>query len=136
MPIRPVRFGVAFDFRNVPPARRPFTEIYAETLELIALADQLGIDYVYLSEHHCVEDGHSPSLMATAGAIAARTARIRISSYVFLLPFHHPLRVAEDVAVVDIISNGRVELGVGAWIPPRGVRGLRHRPLVACRPNG
>jgi alkanesulfonate monooxygenase SsuD/methylene tetrahydromethanopterin reductase-like flavin-dependent oxidoreductase (luciferase family) len=113
-----VHFGVVFDFRNVPGGTRTFPDIYAETLELIALADQLGIDYVYLSEHHGVEDGHSPSLLPIAAAIAARTERIRISSYVFLLPLHHPLRVAEDVATVDIISNGRAELGVGAGYRP------------------
>jgi alkanesulfonate monooxygenase SsuD/methylene tetrahydromethanopterin reductase-like flavin-dependent oxidoreductase (luciferase family) len=111
---RPVSFGVVFDFRRVPQDTRTFPEIYAEILELITLADRLGIDYVYLSEHHMVEDGHSPSLMAIAAAIAALTERIRISSYVFLLPLHHPLRVAEDVATVDILSNGRAELGVGA----------------------
>jgi alkanesulfonate monooxygenase SsuD/methylene tetrahydromethanopterin reductase-like flavin-dependent oxidoreductase (luciferase family) len=118
MPQRPVRFGVVFDFRNVPPATRTFREIYAETLDLISLADSLGVDYVYLSEHHFVEDGHSPALMPIAAAIAARTERIRISSYVFLLPLHHPLRVAEDVATVDILSNGRAELGVGAGYRP------------------
>ena len=99
---RPVRFGVVFDFRRVPPDTRTFPEIYAEILELITLADRLGIDYVYLSEHHLVEDGHSHSLMSIAAAIAARTERIRISTYVFLLPLHHPLRVAEDVATIDI----------------------------------
>jgi alkanesulfonate monooxygenase SsuD/methylene tetrahydromethanopterin reductase-like flavin-dependent oxidoreductase (luciferase family) len=118
MPGRPVRFGVVFDFRKVPPGTKSFPEIYAETLELIGLADAVGIDYVYLSEHHFVEDGHSPSLLPIGAAVAARTERIRISSYVFLLPLHHPLRVAEDVATVDILSNGRAELGVGAGYRP------------------
>jgi alkanesulfonate monooxygenase SsuD/methylene tetrahydromethanopterin reductase-like flavin-dependent oxidoreductase (luciferase family) len=108
------QFGVVFDFRNPPPSTKSVVDVYAETLELIDLADEVGIDYVYLSEHHFVADGHCPSLLAVAGAIAGRTKRIRISSYVFLLPLHDPLRVAEDIAVLDVISNGRMELGVGA----------------------
>jgi alkanesulfonate monooxygenase SsuD/methylene tetrahydromethanopterin reductase-like flavin-dependent oxidoreductase (luciferase family) len=111
---RDIKFGVVLDFRNVTPDERSFTTVYAEALEMIVLADRLGIDHVYLSEHHFVEDGHCPSLLPVAGAIAARTQHIRISSYVFLLPLHDPLRVAEDVAVLDVISGGRMELGVGA----------------------
>lgn len=108
-----IKFGLTFDFRNTPPSDKSFVDLYAETLDLITLADEVGIDYVWLSEHHFVDDGHCPSLLPLAAAIAARTRSIRISSYVFLLPLHDPLRVAEDVAVVDIISNGRMELGVG-----------------------
>jgi alkanesulfonate monooxygenase SsuD/methylene tetrahydromethanopterin reductase-like flavin-dependent oxidoreductase (luciferase family) len=130
---RDIRFGVTVDFRN-PPPRRPFPEVYAEALDRIALADHLGFDYVYLTEHHFVEDGHCPSLLVVAGAIAARTTRIKISSYVFLLPFHNPLRLAEDVAVADIISNGRIELGVGAGYRLEEFEGYgidrRHRPTL------
>jgi alkanesulfonate monooxygenase SsuD/methylene tetrahydromethanopterin reductase-like flavin-dependent oxidoreductase (luciferase family) len=111
---RNIEFGVTFDFRNVAPEKRSLSDVYAETFELIALADELGLDHVYLTEHHFVDDGYCPSLLPLAAAVAARTRRIRISSYVFLLPLHHPLRVAEDVAVVDVISGGRMELGVGA----------------------
>ncbi|MGE0878780.1 MAG: LLM class flavin-dependent oxidoreductase [Acidimicrobiia bacterium] len=110
---RPISFGLTFDFRNTAPEEKSFVDVYAETLDLIELADEVGIDHVWLSEHHFTEDGHCPSLLPLAGAIAARTKRIRISSYVFLLPLHDPLRVAEDVAVLDVISNGRMELGVG-----------------------
>src|SRR2546430_1991011 len=88
---RPVKFGIVFDFRNLAPHEKSFPVLYAETLELISFADELGIDYVYLSEHHFVDDAHCPSLLPVAAAIAVRTKQIRISSYVFLLPLHDPL---------------------------------------------
>jgi alkanesulfonate monooxygenase SsuD/methylene tetrahydromethanopterin reductase-like flavin-dependent oxidoreductase (luciferase family) len=113
MPHR-LRFGVAYDFRN-PPGRGGLSnpELYAEILEQVALADRLGFDLVWVSEHHFVDDGYQPAFAPVAGAIAARTSRIRISTDVALLPFHHPLRLAEDLAVLDNLSGGRMELGVG-----------------------
>lgn len=109
-----LQFGLGYDFRRGPRDEREMREIYAETLDLIVYAEDLGFDYVMLTEHHFVEDGYSPSYAPIAAAVAARTKKIRIVSYVMLLPFHNPLRLAEDVAVADLISNGRVELGVGA----------------------
>ncbi len=109
-----LKFGLGYDFRRPPGDGRAMADIYAETLDLIVYAEDLGFDYVMLTEHHFVEDGYSPSVAPIAAAIAARTKKIRITSYVALLPFHNPLRLAEDIAVADLISNGRVELGVGA----------------------
>lgn len=109
-----LKFGLGYDFRRPPGDARAMADIYAETLDLIVYAEDLGFDYVMLTEHHFVEDGYSPSVAPIAAAIAARTKTIRITSYVALLPFHNPLRLAEDIAVADLISNGRVELGVGA----------------------
>jgi alkanesulfonate monooxygenase SsuD/methylene tetrahydromethanopterin reductase-like flavin-dependent oxidoreductase (luciferase family) len=82
-------------------------------MDMIVYADELGFDYVWLTEHHFVEDGYLPSLLPIAAAIAARTKQILINTYAFLLPLHNALRVAEDVAVIDNLSNGRMELGVG-----------------------
>lgn len=109
----PLRFGLYYDFRNPPQWQRPFADLYCEIFEQIAWAEGHGFDNVWLSEHHLAEDGYAPALLPTAAAIAAKTKAIRIGTAVMDLPFHNPIRVAEDAAVVDVISNGRFELGVG-----------------------
>jgi alkanesulfonate monooxygenase SsuD/methylene tetrahydromethanopterin reductase-like flavin-dependent oxidoreductase (luciferase family) len=128
-----MNFGLILFFRN-PGGRKAFTEIYRNELDLAVLAEELGYDTVWLTEHHFVDDGYSPSLLPVAAAIAARTAKIRIGTFVLLLPLHNALRVAEDAATVDIISNGRLDLGVGQGyrVPefvgfniPRSERGAR-----------
>jgi alkanesulfonate monooxygenase SsuD/methylene tetrahydromethanopterin reductase-like flavin-dependent oxidoreductase (luciferase family) len=109
-----LRFGVAYDFRN-PPGFDGLSnaELYAAILEQAAFVDALGFDQIWLTEHHFVDDGYLPSFVPVAAAIAARTQRVRISTDVALLPFHNALRLAEDLAVLDCLSNGRMELGVG-----------------------
>jgi alkanesulfonate monooxygenase SsuD/methylene tetrahydromethanopterin reductase-like flavin-dependent oxidoreductase (luciferase family) len=108
-----MNIGLMLTFRNPPQWRRPFPEFYADHLRQIQLAEKLGYDTVWLSEHHFSEDGYSPSLLPIAGAIAAATERIRIGTYLLLLPLHNAVRVAEDVAVLDALSNGRIDLGIG-----------------------
>lgn len=108
-----MKFGFMLDFRNPLPWRRPFPQLYNALLEQTVRAEELGYDNVWLTEHHFTEDGYNPSLLPTAAAIATRTQRIRIGTFVLLLPFQHPVRVAEDATCVDIWSNGRFDLGVG-----------------------
>ena len=110
---RRLEFGLWYDFRNPTRWRQPYDRLYNETIEQVAWAENHGFDYVWLSEHHFIDDGYSPSLMPIAAAIAARTRRIRISTAVLLMPFHNPIRIAEDGATVDVLSGGRFELGVG-----------------------
>ena len=108
-----LKFGLYYDFRNPKQWHRPITDIYGEIFEQIVWADQAGFDNVWISEHHLVEDDYTPSVLPIAAAIAAKTRNIRIGSAVMDLPLHNPIRVAEDAATVDVISNGRFELGVG-----------------------
>lgn len=108
-----LRFGVLWPFRNPEFARVPWEQLYRTHLDLIVDSEAMGFDDAWLTEHHFVDDGYSPSLLPIAGAIAMRTSRIRIGTFLVLLPLHNPVRIAEDTATVDLISNGRFELGVG-----------------------
>jgi alkanesulfonate monooxygenase SsuD/methylene tetrahydromethanopterin reductase-like flavin-dependent oxidoreductase (luciferase family) len=118
-PVSPLTPGLSFGLGMIsaqhdPRDGRSDSEIYADILDLCAVAENLGLDAVWLSEHHFVDDGYMPSLLPAAAAIAARTTRIAIGTGVLLAPFYDPLRLAEDSATVDLISAGRLVLGLGA----------------------
>jgi len=112
------RFGVMYDCRRTPDSAMTMTDVYDATIEQSVLADQLGFDHVWFTEHHFLEDGYLPAFQPLAGAIAARTERIRISTDIALLPLYHPVRLAEELAILDHISHGRIELGIGMGYVP------------------
>ena len=120
----PLRVGVAYDFRNPPESGMSHAAFYAAIIEQAAWLDGLGLDLAWFTEHHFVEDGYLPSWTPVVGAIAARTKNLRFSSDVCLMPFNHPIRLAEDLAVLDNLSNGRVEIGVGMGYAPHEFRGF------------
>ena len=120
----PLRLGVVYDFRNPPGSGIETPRLYAEILDQVAWLDGLGLDLVWFTEHHFVDDGYLPSWTPVAGAMAARTARVRFSSDICLLPFTNPVRLAEDLAVLDNLSGGRIELGVGMGYAPHEFRGF------------
>lgn len=105
-------FGLWYDFRQRLPLE-DYERFYAECFEEIEESERLGFTGLWLSEHHFVDDGYLPSPLVVAAAVASRTRRLTIGTNVLLLPMHHPLRVAEDAAVVQLISGGRFVLGVG-----------------------
>jgi alkanesulfonate monooxygenase SsuD/methylene tetrahydromethanopterin reductase-like flavin-dependent oxidoreductase (luciferase family) len=111
--MRNVKLGYQLDFRNPPGSGREFAQLYADMLAQVELAESLGFDSIWLTEHHFTDDGYLPAMMPVAGAIAARTSRVTIGTFVLLAPFHHPVKLAEDAAVVDVLSNGRLRLGLG-----------------------
>src|SRR5438477_12162220 len=113
MPRPPLRLGVVYDFRNPPDSGIETSRLYAEILEQVAWLDTLGLDLVWFTEHHFVDDGYLPSWTPVAGAMAARTTRVRVSSGICLLPFSHPVRLGEDLAVLHHLSRGRIEIGGG-----------------------
>ncbi|HEY2105058.1 MAG TPA: LLM class flavin-dependent oxidoreductase, partial [Candidatus Binataceae bacterium] len=108
-----IKFGYQVDFRNPPGSGRSFSDLYDAMFRQIERAEALGFDSIWLTEHHLTDDGYLPALMPMAAAIAARTRRVQIGTYVLLFPFQHPLKLAEDIAVVDVISGGRLRIGVG-----------------------
>lgn len=111
-----LKFGVLWPFRN--PGGVAWDTFYQSQLDLIVESERLGFDEAWLTEHHFIDDGYSPSLFPIGAAIAARTQRIRIGTFLLLLPLHNPVQVAEDTAVLDIISGGRFDLGVGLGYRP------------------
>jgi len=104
---------IRFDLRRPPFSKATMAELYAACLDQCEWADRHGFDTVVLSEHHGVEDGYLPSPLVMAAAIGARTSRMHISISALLVPLHDPLRLAEDVAVADLASGGRVSLVAG-----------------------
>lgn len=119
-----MHFGIIHDFRNPARWHRPEPELYEALLDQIVESEQLGYSNIWLAEHHFTEDGYNPSTLTTAAAIAARTSRIRIGTYILLLPFQHPVRTAEDATCIDILSNGRFDLGVGQGYAANEFRSL------------
>jgi alkanesulfonate monooxygenase SsuD/methylene tetrahydromethanopterin reductase-like flavin-dependent oxidoreductase (luciferase family) len=108
-----VNYGLWYDFRNPAQWRQPFEEFYAERFTQIADAEKMGFGSCWLTEHHFCEDGYTPSPLVLASAIAARTEQMRLGTNLMLLPLHDPVRVAEDVATLSLLSGGRFDLGVG-----------------------
>ena len=108
-----MELGVLYDLRNPPSSGISNAEIYAETLEHIEAMEALGFDVVWLTEHHFIDDSYLPATLTMAAAVAARTERVTIGTAVLLLPLHDPLHVAEEAAVVDLLSGGRLRLGLG-----------------------
>ncbi len=108
-----MKFGYMLDFRNPPGSGLGAAEFHAAMLEQAEYADRAGFDSVWLTEHHFVDDGYLSAVMPALATIAARTKRVSIGTYVLLAPFYHPLRLAEDAAFIDVISNGRLRLGIG-----------------------
>jgi alkanesulfonate monooxygenase SsuD/methylene tetrahydromethanopterin reductase-like flavin-dependent oxidoreductase (luciferase family) len=123
-----LRFGVVYDFRNPPESGMSNPALYAAIVEQVVWLDGLGLDLVWFTEHHFVEDGYLPSWIPVAAAMASRTRQVRFSCDVCLLPFNHPIRLAEDLAVLDNLSNGRVEIGVGMGYAPHEFRGFGLHP--------
>src|SRR3989454_11150317 len=106
----PITFGL-FDWIDRRAA--PLSEIYEERLTLLEAADAAGFFCYHLAEHHATPLGMAPSPSVFLAAAAQRTRRIRLGPLVFLLPLYSPLRLLGEICMLDHLSGGRLELGVG-----------------------
>jgi len=109
-----MRVSFCTGIRTLPSDPAPLPLLYRDFLELGELAEELGFYRVWLSEHHFAEDDWNPSPLLVLSALATRTKRVRIGTYVTLIAMHNPLRMAEDTATLDILCDGRFDLGFGA----------------------
>ena len=109
-----MKLGLYFDLRNPAPWARPWPEVYGRALDLVVEAERLGAASVWFSEHHLFTDGYLPQPLTFAAAAAARTSRVRIGTAVLVAALRPAALVAEEAAVVDQLSGGRLELGIGA----------------------
>jgi alkanesulfonate monooxygenase SsuD/methylene tetrahydromethanopterin reductase-like flavin-dependent oxidoreductase (luciferase family) len=109
--------NLAYDMR-APDFGAPPVELYKAALDQCEWADRMGFHAVTFMEHHATTDGYLPSPVVMASAVAGRTHDILIGVSVMLLPLYHPLRAAEDLAVLDLLSGGRLRVTVGAGYRP------------------
>jgi len=109
-----MRTGLFCTYEN---PQRDYRSAYAEQTKLVQLVEALGFDEAWVAEHHFNPDAASPSCLAILAHLAARTTRIRLGSAAVLLPFRNPIQVAEDVATLDILSDGRFDFGVAKGGP-------------------
>ena len=123
-----LRISLLNGVRNHPDDPAPLVDVYADYLSDAVLAEELGFSASWYGEHHFRPCQWTGSPMIVATAVASRTENLRIGTAVTLLPFHDPLRVAEDAVAVDLISGGRFDLGVGPGSQYEEFVTLRGRP--------
>ena len=114
-----MKVGLFFDLRNPDPWAMPWPDVFARNLELVERAEQGGLGSVWFTEHHLFADGYLPQPLTFLAAVAARTRTITIGTAVLLAALRPAPLVAEEAAVVDQISGGRLQLGIGAGYSPR-----------------
>lgn len=108
-----MRVGLTLEMRQSPERPQPWTELWEDCLWLFEQAEQLGFDSLLVQEHFFTDDGYGPSMPIFLSALATRTHSARIGSYVYVAPLHHPLALAQETAVLDQLSGGRLDVGIG-----------------------
>jgi alkanesulfonate monooxygenase SsuD/methylene tetrahydromethanopterin reductase-like flavin-dependent oxidoreductase (luciferase family) len=127
-----VKLALRYDMR-APEIGAPAAALYAASIEQAAWADGLGFETVYLAEHHACEDGYSPAPLVHGAAIAARTTNITLHFSALLAVLRNPIQLAEEVAVLDVLSGGRVALtlGLGYRLHEYAIFGVEKRRRVS-----
>jgi alkanesulfonate monooxygenase SsuD/methylene tetrahydromethanopterin reductase-like flavin-dependent oxidoreductase (luciferase family) len=112
-----MQFGTYYFLQATPG--RSAADIVADEVEQMVLSERLGFDSVWLTEHHYADYGISSAPNVLLATVAARTERVKLGMAVWVLPFHHPLRLAEETATLDILSRGRLLVGLGRGNRPQ-----------------
>jgi alkanesulfonate monooxygenase SsuD/methylene tetrahydromethanopterin reductase-like flavin-dependent oxidoreductase (luciferase family) len=99
---------------RAPGDTRPLAELYSDALDRVAKVEQLGYDFLFIGEHHFMDSQWNPSPLPLLGSMFARTSIMRLGTNVLLTPLYNPLRLAEDIAVLDNIARGRLDLICGS----------------------
>ena len=102
-----------FLIRRLPGDQRPLVQLYHEAIDRVVHTEKLGFDFALSGEHHFMPTQWNPSPLMLLAAIAQHTSRIRLGTLVLLTPFYEPVRLSEDLATLDILSNGRLDIGFG-----------------------
>jgi alkanesulfonate monooxygenase SsuD/methylene tetrahydromethanopterin reductase-like flavin-dependent oxidoreductase (luciferase family) len=110
-----MKFGV---FDHMDHAGGPLAQLYADRLDLVEAYDRSGIHGYHLAEHHSTPLGCAASPGLLLAALTQRTKTLRFGPLVYLLPFYHPLRLIEEICMLDQMSGGRLELGIGRGVSP------------------
>jgi alkanesulfonate monooxygenase SsuD/methylene tetrahydromethanopterin reductase-like flavin-dependent oxidoreductase (luciferase family) len=110
-----LRFGI---FDHLDDSGLPLSEHFENRLRLVEAYDQCGFESYHIAEHHGTPLGFAPSPAVFLAAVAQRSRRLRFGPLVFLLPLYHPLRLIEEICMLDQMSRGRLELGVGRGVSP------------------
>jgi len=113
VPVPARNIVLRFDMRSAPQCLQTPAERYRAVLDMACWADRNAVDVIGLSEHHDTEDGFLSAPLQLAGMVVARTERVRISVSALLVPLHDPLRLAEDIALLDVVSGGRFSATCG-----------------------
>ena len=121
-----MEFGILFTSHPNPQEEPyPHRDVHARTTDEVIEAERLGYDTAWIAEHHFATSyGIMPDCFAYMAYLAAKTSRIKIGAAVITLPLYDPIRVVENTSFVDILSNGRVRLGVGSGYRPYEFEGL------------
>ncbi|MGE3248524.1 MAG: LLM class flavin-dependent oxidoreductase [Beijerinckiaceae bacterium] len=120
-----MQFGI---FDHLDTTDEPFTQFYENRLKYVEAADRAGITSYHIAEHHTTPLGLAPSPSVYLSAVAQRTKNLRFGPLVYILPQYHPLRLIEEICMLDQMSGGRLELGVGRGVSPFEARNYGLEP--------
>jgi alkanesulfonate monooxygenase SsuD/methylene tetrahydromethanopterin reductase-like flavin-dependent oxidoreductase (luciferase family) len=121
-----MRHGVIFSMQDPPGSPIGHRALYEAAIQQTIRAEQVGYDWINLTEHHVAADGYLPALLPMLAGMATVTKDIGLSTGMLILTLHQPLRIAEEAAVVDLLSGGRLTLGVAG-----GYREIEFRALAS-----